>query len=93
MALQSLIVSLLVGCCFVYAAWNLMPQALRRLLASAVLRLPLPRSLAAYLQKAAQRSAGCGCSGCDQAPAKLIEPVPTTAPSEHVLRFHPRQRR
>jgi hypothetical protein len=93
MALQSLIVSLLVGCCFVYAALNLMPQALRRLLAGALLRLPLPRSFAAYLQKAAQGSAGCGCSGCDQAPAKLAGSVQTPVPSEHVVRFHPRPRR
>jgi hypothetical protein len=93
MALQTLIVSLLVAGCFVYAAWNLMPQAVRRLLACALLRLSLPRSLAAYLQKAAQGSAGCGCSGCDHAPAKRASPAQAPAPSEHVMQFHPRQHR
>ena len=93
MTLQSLTVSLLVGCCFVYAAWNLMPQALRRILAGALLHCPLPRPVAAYLQKAAQGSAGCGCSGCDHAPVKRASPVPAPESSEHVLRFQPRQRR
>lgn len=93
MTLQTLIVSGLVVSCFIYAAWSLMPQALRRLLAGALLRCPLPRPVAAYLQKAAQASAGCGCSGCDQAPAKRVSPLTPPEPSEHVLRFHPRQRR
>ena len=93
MTLQSLIVSGLVGGCFVYAAWNLMPQALRRALAGALLHCPLPRPVAARLQKAAQASADCGCSGCDHAPVKRASPPQAPAPSEHVLQFHPRQRR
>lgn len=93
MALQTLIVSLLVAGCFVYAAWNLMPQAVRRFLASALLRLSLPRSLAAYLKKTAQGSAGCGCSGCDHAPAKRARPAQAPVPSEHVVQFYSRPRR
>ena len=85
MAVQSLIMLTLVGCCFAYAAWTLMPQAARRVLANVLLRLPLPGRLTAGLQQALRASGGCNCSGCDHATAK---PDSLTQP----LRFHPRQR-
>ena len=85
MTLQSLIVTVVVGGCFVYAAWTLMPQGVRRMLANGLLRLPLPDQLTATLQQALRASGGCNCSGCDQAPAK---PAALTQP----LRFHPPQR-
>jgi hypothetical protein len=70
MGLQSLIVALVVAGSFVYAAWRLMPAALRRWLASQLLRLPVPERLLAPLHKAAQTSGGCDCSGCDRAPGQ-----------------------
>jgi hypothetical protein len=68
MNLQSLIVAVLVALSFAYAAWSLMPQALRAALARGLLRLPLPTLVRQRLLRAALASAGCGCSGCDKAP-------------------------
>ncbi|HZT55929.1 MAG TPA: hypothetical protein VFA35_06865 [Burkholderiaceae bacterium] len=85
--MQTLIVALLVIGCGAYAAWTLMPAAARRALASSLLRLPLPAALAAKLRKAATVSSGCGCDGCDRAPA-------TTSPrAPQVVNFHPRSKR
>ncbi|MEP7296673.1 MAG: hypothetical protein ABI702_10830 [Burkholderiales bacterium] len=82
--MQVLIVVLLVSACSVYAAWTLMPAAARRAIAVSLLQLPLPNALALPLRRAATTSAGCGCDGCDHAPAK-------TAPKpEQVVTFHPR---
>ena len=55
-----------------YAAWTLMPAALRRALAAASLRLPLPRAVAGRMQAHAERAGGCGCSGCDRNPAAQL---------------------
>jgi hypothetical protein len=83
--LQTLIVALLVAGCSVYAAWTLMPAAARRAIALSLLRLPLPNALALKMRKAATVSSGCGCDGCDHAPAKAAA---TAAPQ--VVNFHPR---
>ena len=85
--MQTLIVALLVLGCSVYAAWTLMPAAARRVIALSLLKLPLPNALALTLRKAATVSSGCGCDGCDHAPAKAAPKAP------QVVTFHPRARR
>ena len=95
MALQSFIVSVLVAGSFIYAAWSLLPQAARRLLAKGLLRWPLPLPLAAFLQQTAQAQAGCHCSGCDRAPAnrkKTDKRSAAEAATAQPLVFHPRKR-
>ena len=82
--MQILIVALLVSACSIYAAWKLMPAAARRAIAASLLKLPLPNRLELRLRKAATETSGCGCDGCDHAPAK-------TAPkAAQVVTFHPR---
>ena len=82
--MQVLIVALLVAGCSVYAAWTLMPGNARRAIATSLLKLPLPNRLQLGLRKAAAVTSGCGCDGCDHAPAK-------TAPkASQVVTFHPR---
>ena len=51
----------------IYAVWTLMPSALRRLLATALLGLPLPGAIAARLRVHAASASSCGCTGCDRA--------------------------
>jgi len=85
--MQTLIVALLVVGCSVYAAWTLMPAAARRTIALSLLKLPLPNAFALKMRKAATVSSGCGCDGCDHAPAKAA-PKAT-----QVVNFHPRPRR
>ena len=82
--MQMLIVMLLVAGCSVFAAWTLMPAAARRMVATALLRLPLPEFAAARMRRAATKTAGCGCDGCDHAPAK---------PKLQTVTFHPRPKR
>ena len=86
--MQTLIVALLVIGCASYAAWTLMPTAARRAIASALLKLPLPESFAATMRRAATTSSGCGCDGCDHAPAKTGAPK-----APQVVTFHPRPKR
>ena len=86
--MQTLIVAMLVVACVVYASWTLMPAAARRALARSLLKLAPPEALAARLRRAAAASAGCGCDGCDHAPAKT---APNAAPQ--VVTFHRRARR
>ena len=82
--MQILIVTLLVAGCTVFAAWTLMPAAARRALAVALLKLPLPAFAAARMRRAATKTSGCGCDGCDHAPAK---------PAPQIVTFHPRPKR
>ncbi len=87
--MQTLIVTLLVVGCIVYAAWALMPAALRRPLAAALLGLPLPGRLRRTVEAAArQKAGGCGCDGCDRAAKPPARPA-TVQP----LTFHRRARR
>ena len=77
--MQTLIVVLLVCGCSAYAVWALMPSAARRSLAAAMLRVPhLPRAVEMRLRRSAKAAPGCGCDGCDQAPAKTTAPQPIT---------------
>lgn len=86
MTLQTVIVALLVAGSFAYAAWTLLPQVMRRALASGLLRLPLPGRWRARLQTVARATAGgCGCSGCDALPPPAAKPQPVV--------FHPRSKR
>ena len=89
--MQILIVTLIVAACSVYAVWTLMPAAARRTVAIRLLKLPLPlpRLLAARMQRAATAASGCGCDGCDRAPLKSQ----AAAPKPQVVTFHPRPRR
>lgn len=72
MTAQTLIMSLLVLLCSVYAAWTLMPSAARRALATWLLGLNLPRQLAEPLAKAAAPGSACGCNGCDRAAPLVV---------------------
>ncbi len=93
--MQSLAVFVVVSCCFVYAAWSLMPQVARRTLANGLLRLPLPRQLVFTLRKAASASDRCQCSGCDHAKPEVSLAnggVKVSSSSQQVLVFHPRNR-
>jgi hypothetical protein len=83
--MQILIVALLVVGSALFAAWTLMPAAARRALAIALLKLPLPAFATARLRRAATLSSGCGCDGCDHAPAKAA-----AHDAPQVVRFHPR---
>jgi hypothetical protein len=83
--MQTLIVLLMVLVCSVYATWSLMPTALRRTIARSLLRHSLPEPLARRMRRAAAAPAGCGCEGCDHAPAK--------AATTQIVSFHPRARR
>jgi hypothetical protein len=85
--LQNLIVVLLVFGCAVYAAWTLMPAAARRGLAGSLLKLPLPAAFELKMRKAATVASGCGCDGCDHAPAKTARAAP------QVVTFHRPPRR
>jgi hypothetical protein len=83
MTMQLVVVAFVVAACAVYAAWALMPAALRRPLAAALLRLPLPVPLARGLRRAAQGGGACGCEGCDAKPV-------SAAPGPRVIRIHRR---
>jgi hypothetical protein len=62
---QNFVVALLVGCCFVYALWNMAPKASRSRLAVALLKLPVPHWLRKPLLAASRQQGGCGgCGGC-----------------------------
>lgn len=67
--MQHLVVALIVAACAVYAAWVLMPSALRRRLAQRVQHWPWPGFLGSRLRRAALAPTGCGCDGCDAKPA------------------------
>ena len=81
---QWALVALIVGASALYAAWTLMPASLRRVVATAALRLPLPRTVAARMRAHAENASSCGCSGCDRNPLSAgresDEPAPTVRP-------------
>ena len=91
MDLQILIVSLVVAGSFIYAAWSLMPQVFRRVLAAQLLRLPVPARWRVALRRAAQTSGGCNCSGCPGAPRQGVSKNrvdPTSPAAAQPLIFH-----
>ena len=85
---QVAIVAIVVTGCTAYAAWTLMPASARRVVAQALLRLPLPQRQAARLRKHLVAASGCGCDGCDHATKK--KPAPAAA---QPIRFRPRVKR
>ena len=89
MTFQTFAVAVLVAASFAYAAWTLMPQALRAMCARQMLRLPLPVGLRARLLAASTASAGGGCSGCAKAPPEVTGGT-LTAKAQPLV-FHPRK--
>jgi ferrous iron transport protein B len=68
MTVQWIVVAVVVAFSAAYALWTLMPAALRRALAAALLRLPLPDAIAAPLRARADAASHGGCSGCSHNP-------------------------
>jgi hypothetical protein len=68
-AVQWLVVGVVVVVSTAYAAWTLMPAVVRRALAAAALRLPLPAPIAARMRVLATRMSSCGCDGCGRNPS------------------------
>lgn len=94
MALQNLVVWMVVLASSIYAVWTLMPSALRRVVATRLLRVPSPAWLRTTLQESATAGSGCGdCSGCDKAVGAkpATRTAPTGAPVQ-VVQFHPRRK-
>ena len=65
---QWLAVALVVAGSAMYATWTLLPASLRRVLAAAALKLPLPAAIAARMRTVATRASSCGCRGCERNP-------------------------
>jgi hypothetical protein len=100
MLIQSLVVAVIVAACATYAVWTLMPAFLRRPLALALLKLPLPRRLSAAIEKRTTQASGCACDGCDKSKSATAATTDPTGPvpSQHPaggapLVFHPRPRK
>jgi hypothetical protein len=74
---QTVLTALLVAACSAYAAWNVMPAALRRKLAAWAGR-PQPAT-------GGNGSCGGGCEGCGSAAPRA--PAPGLAPGESVVRI------
>lgn len=68
---QTLLTGLLVGGSAAYVLWTLLlPAALRRRFAAALLRWPWPGFMARRLQAQAKAPTGCNCDGCGDRPAQ-----------------------
>ena len=91
MTLQSLIVFIVVACCFGYAGWTLLPQAARRPMAKSLLRLPMHASLRLSLERAASASGACHCSGCEQGSIQRGLQQKVAPNSAQPMVFHPRK--
>jgi hypothetical protein len=63
MSMQAFIVALVVVGCTGYAVWTLMPSAVQRALARALLRIRWPEGISRVFRRAARGRSGCG--GCD----------------------------
>ena len=87
-AAQWLVVALVVAASAMYATWTLLPASLRRVLAGAALRLPLPPPVAARMRAVATRAASCGCSGCDRNPLPRADA--DAAPAARPITLHRR---
>ncbi len=88
---QDLLVGLIVATCAAYAGWTLLlPAALRRWLAQALLRRRWPEGLQRWLQAAARAPSGCACDGCDAGAARS---EPGSAQTAQPVHWMPRRRR
>jgi hypothetical protein len=92
--IQNLLVVCVVSACFVYAASQLLPLAVRQALAHALLRWPLPEFLVRAIAKLALAKGGCGsgCDGCGRSPSRAALPGAGQKTVERVLVLHPRNR-
>ncbi len=86
--LQILIVAVVVGLCFVYAIWALLPASARSWIARALLERRPPAFLANALRPYTRAASGCGCNGCD--PPGRAAPAASGA---RPIVFHPRRQR
>ena len=77
MDVQTTLVAIIVPACALYAVWLLAPAGLKRRAAQRLLAAPLPRPIAAALQRSAAGANACGCDGCDSAAKKA--PAPSAA--------------
>ena len=73
MTMQLAIVAVIVAACAVHAFVTIAPAALRRRLASLLVRLPLLRRNA-RLARAATATGDCGCAGCERARGPVAGP-------------------
>lgn len=86
---QDLLVGLIVTTCAVYVGWTLLlPGALRRWMAQALLRRRWPEGVQRRLQAAARAPSGCACDGCDAARSE-----PGSAQTAQTVHWQPRRRR
>ena len=81
--MQGAIVTVVVLACCTYSSWTLMPAALRRRLASFLMRNRWLANRPA-LQRAAQ-PAGSGCAGCEKNTAPAV--ASATRSGESVIRI------
>jgi len=72
-AAQWLVAALVVAGSATYATWTLLPAPLRRGVAGALLKLPLPAAIATRVRAVATSASSCGCSGCDRNPLSRDE--------------------
>jgi hypothetical protein len=86
------IVAVVVLASAVYVAWTLMPASLRRALARAALRLPLPSPIAARMRADAADASSCGCSGCDRNPLSTKSAAAAATTAARPITFHRRSR-
>ncbi|HEY2559528.1 MAG TPA: DUF6587 family protein [Caldimonas sp.] len=89
---QSAIVAVVVLASAAYAAWTLLPASLRRTLATAALKLPLPNVIAARVRAHAASASSCGCSGCDRNPLSTKSAAASPTPAARPITFHRRSR-
>jgi len=87
---QWLAVALVVAGSAMYAAWTLLPSSLRRVLAVAALKLPLPAAIAARMRAVATRASSCGCSGCDRNPLAGADAESRTMSAAQPIKLHRR---
>jgi hypothetical protein len=86
--LQAWLSALIVAACAANVTWALLlPAALRRRAAQALLQRRWPPAVRRGLQAAARAPSACGCEGCDVAPAKVAPPA------EQPVHWAPRRRR
>ena len=72
---QYLVVAVVVLACTVSAGWTLMPGALRRRCAAALVALPWPGPAARWLARQATPAAARGCAGCAASASALAAPL------------------
>jgi len=88
MPAQHLVVALVVLLCASYAAWTIMPSALRRTVAVLILKIRPPEALARPFRQALRPASPCGgCGNCGDTPPK------PAAATEHKIILHRRSSR